>query len=73
MNCFFPLSPFHYFFSFLLLSVLFIAWESLSHYVTQRVTGSHQKSQLQSQSQDTSHIVWLEVQDVKCIDQVDYV
>ena len=34
MNCSFPLSPFHYFISFLLLSFLFIAWESLSHSVT---------------------------------------
>ena len=34
------LSPFLLFFS-LLFSFLFIAWESLSHYVTQGVTMSH--------------------------------
>jgi len=49
------LSPFLLFFS-LLFSFLFIAWESLSHYVTQGVTVSHQTVTSQSWSPVTSHI-----------------
>ena len=46
------LSPFLLFFS-LLFYFLFIAWESLSHYVTQGVTMSHQKKRSRSRSQVT--------------------
>jgi len=35
----------------------------MSHYVTGCVTKSH----------DMSHMIWLEVRDTKCTDQVDYV
>ena len=49
------LSPFLLFFS-LLFSFLFIAWESLSHYVTQGVTTLHQTVTSRSQSQVMSHV-----------------
>ena len=48
------LSPFLLFFS-LLFYFLFIAWESLSHYVTQGVTMSHQKNGHTSQGH---MVVW---------------
>ena len=54
------LSPFLLFFS-LLFYFLFIAWESLSHYVTQVVTMSHQTVTSRSWSQVMSHghmVVW---------------
>ena len=37
----------------------------MSHYVTGCVTGSRHN--------DMSHMIWLEVRDTKCTDQVDYV
>ena len=49
------LSPFLLFFLF---SFLFIAWESLSHYVTQGVTMSHKK---RSRHGHTRHVTRHEV------------
>jgi len=41
--------------------------------MTGSMTKSHKRVMSHVTSQDMSHIVWLGVQDTKCIDQVDYV
>jgi len=45
----------------------------MSHHMTECVTISHKKVASHITSQDLSHMIWLEVQDTKYIDQVDYV